>query len=276
MANFGSFTLTNVGEVVEYKAQTGKELKFSKFMIGNGAYTGDKKVLTALVNPLMTCEIKRLNIQTETTNKKVAVGFNLNTADVETGFYLKEIGLFAKDPDTNQDVLIYYGNAGDTADYIAPSSGTTISEKLIDLEIYISNVNTITATIDSSLTYATLSDFENFKNNVSTYAPSTLETILLATNWTYNNSTQLYEYRINDNTITAYDIAIGNMDLANQSKLKDGYINTYNGYMIIYTSKNPTVDVGITITVWKTTDTVPPEYTADEIDEIIEEAFEEV
>ena len=66
------------------------------------------------------------------------------------------------------------------------------------------------------------------------------------------------------------------MDLDNQNKLKDGYINTFDDYMIIYTSKNPEIDISMTITIWKTTDTIIPEYSESEIDELIEEAFEEV
>jgi len=276
MANFGKFKITNDGIDIEYKAQTGKKLEFTKFVLGDGEYTGDVLDLTYVVNEIMTVDIKRLDIQTLTSMKKVTIGFNLNTTDVETGFYLREIGLFAKDPDTSEEKLVFYGNSGTTADYISPSTGTTISEKLIDLKLYISNVNNITAVIDSSLTYATIQDFENFKNNVSGYAPTSTELTLIASNWVYNSQTGYYEYRITDETVTSYDLAMGNMTIENQNKLKNGYINTFDGYLIIYTTKNPGTDINITITVWKTTDTVEPEMTQEEVDELVNEAFEEV
>lgn len=273
MADFGKFKITDVGIELEYKAQTGKELKFSKFVLGDGYYTGDIKELTNIINPIMNAEIKRLNIQTLTENKKVSIGFNLNTAEITTGFYLREIGLFAKDPDTNEDILVFYGNAGDTADYISPNTSTTISEKLVDLELYISNVDNITAVIDSSLTYATLQDFETFKSNITGYAPTAKEVKLLTTDWNYNNTTKYYEYIINDTTITRHDIATGAMDIENQKKLIDGYINTYDDYLVIYTTTLPTSNIDITITVWKTTDVVDPDMSEQEITDLINDYF---
>ena len=275
MADFGKFEITNDGIEIEYKAQIGKPLNFTKFILGDGEYSGDILDLTSLVNPIKTVEVKRLDIQELTTVKKVIIGFNLNTADIQTGFYLREIGLYAKDPDTNQEKLVFYGNSGDTADYISPNTGTTISEKLIDLNLYLSNVDDITAVIDSSLVYATIQDFENFKNNVSGYAPTSTDYTLIASDWAYNSVTGYYEYNITDTDVTQYDLAVGTMTIENQNKLKDGYINTFDGYFVIYTTKNPTENIDITITIWKTTDTVEPEMTEAEVDELIEESFGE-
>lgn len=168
MADFGRFRITNGGIELEYKAQASGTMNFTKFVLGDGEYSGSIRELTNVVNPIMNAQITRLNVQTASTNKKVTIGFNINTSSISTGFYLREIGLFAEDPDTHQDVLVFYGNAGDTADYISSSSSTTISEKLIDLNVYIDDVDNITAVIDSSMVYVSKQEFDTYKGTVTT------------------------------------------------------------------------------------------------------------
>ena len=69
MADFGKFEITNDGIEIEYKAQIGKPLNFTKFILGDGEYSGDILDLTSLVNPIKTVEVKRLDIQELTTVK---------------------------------------------------------------------------------------------------------------------------------------------------------------------------------------------------------------
>ena len=113
MASFQPFKITNVGLNVQYKAQTGKELKFTKFILGDGTYTGSIRDLTSLVSPKESVDVKRLKITGTGSTKKVIIGFDIDTSKITTGFYLREIGLYAKDPDTNQEILVFYTNAGD-------------------------------------------------------------------------------------------------------------------------------------------------------------------
>lgn len=168
MASFQPFKITNVGLNVQYKAQTGKELKFTKFILGDGEYTGSIRDLVALVSPKESVDVKRLKITGTGSTKKVIIGFDIDTSKITTGFYLREIGLYAKDPDTNQEILVFYTNAGDTADYISNNTSTTITTKMINAELYISDVANITATIDTSMTYATLSEVNALSTQLET------------------------------------------------------------------------------------------------------------
>lgn len=272
MANFGLFKLTNVGLAVEYKAQGGKQLQFSKFSLGDGTYTGDVTVLTALVNKIIDVDVARLNVQT-TDNKKIIVGFNLDNSEITTGFYLREIGLYAKDPDTNEDVLMFYGNAGDTADYIAPGTGSNISETIVDLEINLSNATNITAVIDSTLTLVTKDEFENFKYDVERYAPVPKSVTLNPASWNFNSTTNEYEYTLTDEDISSGNFVIINMDLDNQKKFKQGWVETFNGYLKIYVSSLPTEDIDINLMVFYTTDANIANMTTAEIEELIEAAY---
>lgn len=167
MANFNSFKLTNNGLDLLYKAQTGKVLNFSKFALGDGNYTGSIRDLTSLVSPVRNEEIKRLNISGTGNLKKLIIGFDLESENIEVGFYLREIGIYAIDPDTDLEVLVYYSNSGDTADYISGATADTVQSKLINVELYISDVAEITAVIDDSLIYATKEDVLTLQNDIA-------------------------------------------------------------------------------------------------------------
>jgi len=171
MADFNSFEITNLGIALETRAQVEGNLNFTKFIIGDGTYSGSVKTLTGLIHPIMEVPISRLDSQT-TGNSKFTIGFDLSSQDVTTGFYLREIGIYAQDPDGGSDILVFYGNAGDTADYIEPSSSATMTEKMIDIEMYIDDIATITATIDSSLVYATQDDLANLQIQLNDKAPT--------------------------------------------------------------------------------------------------------
>lgn len=161
MANFSPFKFTNVGLDLEYNAQAGKPLNFSKFVLGDGEYTGSIRDLTELVNPVREEEIARFEIVGTGSKKRIRIGFSLDTTQITEGFYLREIGLYAKDPDTNEDVLMFYTNAGETADYISNNTSTTVTTKLINAEVFIDDVAEITASIETSLVYALAKDTYN-------------------------------------------------------------------------------------------------------------------
>ncbi len=67
-------------------------------------------------------------------------------------------------------------------------------------------------------------------------------------NWKLNTSTNLYEYDIINNVITADTLVNGHLDLQNQIKLNDAYISSYNGGYKIITSEKPIQDISINIT----------------------------
>lgn len=144
--------LTDVGQALLYKAQGGKVLKFTRFGLGDGELNGQAiQKLTTLLNEKMSSVISKLNVK----NNKVTVGLTFDNSDLTEGFYFRELGLFAEDPDTQEEILYMYGNSGDTSDYIDANTSKAIEENL-DVEIIISDVEDIRATIDGSLVYLTI------------------------------------------------------------------------------------------------------------------------
>lgn len=158
MASFTPFKFTSKGLDLEYKVQAGKVLRFSKFMLGDGYNTDSIRDLNNLINVVREEPITRMQITGSGDKKKIVLGFDLDTTKLTTGFYLREIGIMAIDPDTQEEILMFYTNAGETADYIANDTSSTVTTKLINAEIYITDVEEITATIDSSLVYVSRND----------------------------------------------------------------------------------------------------------------------
>ncbi|CQR58438.1 phage tail-collar fiber domain-containing protein [Paenibacillus riograndensis] len=164
MAVFGGMTLTNKGLVLQGKAQAGAQLKYTRIAIGDGVLSGQSiPAMNALISQKKSLSITRL--QTQPPNKAV-IGASLSNADITTGFYFREVGVFAQDPDAGE-ILYAYANAGVTADYIAPGGGTDIIEKVFDCIVVVGTASNITATLDDSLVFARESEV-TAKFNVST------------------------------------------------------------------------------------------------------------
>lgn len=162
MASFSSFKLTSKGLDLEYKAQMGKSLKFTKFELGDGELgLTPIKELTSLKHTVLSRNITKL----EKNNSKVTIGFMLDNKELTEGFYWKEIGIFAEDPDTKEEILFMYSTAGETADYIPAFNSGNMLEKYIDVDILLSDVEEVQATIESSLVYVTNQDFEKNKED---------------------------------------------------------------------------------------------------------------
>lgn len=79
---------------------------------------------------------------------------------------------------------------------------------------------------------------------------------LLVNGWQFNNETTYYEYTVQDNDITYDHYMDTSLDLANQSKLTNASIESFNGYYKIYTLEQPSEDVTMTIVFMPTEELV--------------------
>ena len=201
MADFGNFQITNKGIELESLAQAGTPINFTKFVLGDGTLDGPIAPMTNVINPIMNVPVVRCKVSDSNTNRKVTIGFDLLIEQVQTAFYMREIGLFAEDPNTHQDILVFYGNSGNTADYIPTSEGTTITEKLVDLELTVSSETEVTAIIDSSLVYTPKSEFGDLDNLTT----QNKNTIVSAVN-EINTNTNTLRQEMDDVTNRIYPI----------------------------------------------------------------------
>ncbi|WP_238649770.1 phage tail protein [Paenibacillus piscarius] len=157
MAVFGGMTLTNKGLVLQGKAQAGAQLNYTRVAVGDGSLSGQSiPALNGLISPKKSLPITRINIIPP---NKVTVGTVLRNADVTAGFFWREVGVFAQDPDAGE-ILYAYANAGATADYIPPGGGSDIIEKAFDCIVVVGTAANITAVIDESLVFAKKSELD--------------------------------------------------------------------------------------------------------------------
>ncbi|WP_405079350.1 phage tail protein [Paenibacillus chitinolyticus] len=174
MGAFGGFVLTNKGRNLQAKAQTGVTLNYTRMGVGDGQLGGQSiPALTKLIGEKKSLAISKLKIQTQ---GRAVIGAVLSNQDVTTGFYFREIGIYAQDPDEGE-ILYCYGNAGANAEYIPPVGGADIIEKSIDAIVVVGNAANVTAEIDKSLVFASQNDLAESEKRLKDYAESHLESV---------------------------------------------------------------------------------------------------
>lgn len=138
---------TTAGKALHTRAMAGAALTFTKMQMGDGD-PGSAKIesLTELVNEVASVNISALRHS----GNFAKISGVFSNADINTGFYWKEIGLFAADPDhpndRTKDILYCYQNAGSMAEYI-PAAGSDLITKRITIAAIVSNATTVTATL---------------------------------------------------------------------------------------------------------------------------------
>lgn len=159
--------ITTKGSELAAKTLQSKTLQFSKFAIGSGTLENSNvetiKALSNLLNVISTFSITDIS-RTNDTQVKIK-GLFKNT-DIEQDFFLRELGLYAIDPDTQEEVLFAYKNYGNEAEYI----DTAVEEKkeyYYNVIIKVDNANNVEISIDKNTVYVTQKEFEQ-SNRIDT------------------------------------------------------------------------------------------------------------
>ncbi|MGO4373482.1 hypothetical protein AB4Z21_22495, partial [Paenibacillus sp. MCAF20] len=164
MGAFNGLVLTNRGLALQGKVQAGAPLVYTKIAMGDGNLGGTTiPNLTAMISLKKNLPITRLTPQT---GGKALVGTNYSNSEITTGFYFRELGVFANDPDLGE-ILYCYGNAGAGADYIAPGGGADLVESHIVVQVLTGNASNVSAIIDESLVFVTLQEFDTAIGDLS-------------------------------------------------------------------------------------------------------------
>lgn len=151
--SFPALGFTTKGRALMAKALSGTTLNFTRIKMGSGTITNQTvAALTDLITPEVSLNITKA---TRTDTFYTVRGAFSNEA-LATGFYWREIGVFATDPDEGE-ILYAYSNNASGAEYIS-AAGSTLVEKMISVPIIVGNASTVTATIDSGLVYITPSE----------------------------------------------------------------------------------------------------------------------
>ena len=150
MAKFNGFILTEKGRELLAKGLAGETITFTKMAIGDGTSLTSERERTTLVNQITTLPI--LNINTKR-NGTCEINALLTNKSVTTGFYIKELGIFAHGND-NVEILYAY-NISTSPDFVPPFSANNVVEIEYVDTIIVDQVANVTAVIDPSITYIT-------------------------------------------------------------------------------------------------------------------------
>jgi hypothetical protein len=154
MSAFGGLILTNKGRALQAKVQAGAALHFNRIGIGDGNLASQSiSDLNALIAEKKSLAITKLKTQS---GGKAIVGGVLSNQGVAVGFYFREIGVFAQDPNDGE-ILYCYANSGAGAEYIPATGGPDIVEKNIDIITLTANAANVTADVASGI-YALATD----------------------------------------------------------------------------------------------------------------------
>lgn len=137
--SFATVLFTTKGRALQSKSLAGTALRFTRIGMGAGSLGGQSQVtLNAMIDPKVYINVNKVE---KSSNYAIVEGNFLNS-DVSTGFYWRELGIYAYDPDLGE-ILYCYGNAGALAEYIPPQS-EEIVEKVVRLSVIVGDNANIT------------------------------------------------------------------------------------------------------------------------------------
>ena len=243
MAKFNGFILTEKGRELLTKGLAGETITFTKMAIGDGTSLTSERERTTLVNQITTLPILNINVKR---NGTCEINALLTNKSVTTGFYIKELGIFAHGND-NVEILYAY-NISTSPDFVPPFSANNVVEIEYVDAIIVDQAANVTAVIDPSITYITK------KYADENYLVSSKLTEILGLEFGgniqdignktkgkfyYDNVTKFYYECIEDNSLTYNDSgkfrAISNKPISdkmeNLSEFESIKINIPNGYI---------------------------------------------
>jgi hypothetical protein len=143
-----------------------KAVIFTKVVAGDGDVPSGTSIrdLTAVVSPKMELEITN---KENLGNGHFTIRAILGNEELESGFYAKEIGVYAK-LDGDVEVLYAYTNGGNYVDYI-PDKSSPIDAQVFNIDVIIGNLQQATILINDE-THVTVQDLEEHNTNENAHA----------------------------------------------------------------------------------------------------------
>ena len=153
-----STQLTYKGLELLARGQLGKEINFTRVIMGDGEIgeAQDIRQLEGLVTPKLELPIKSINITGVGT---VTMEAELKNNNLLTGFFAREVGIFAKEGTEGDEILYAYRNTADDSEYIPAGGGSEVWNLLYDIVTVVDQAENITANIDGSVAYVTKLDY---------------------------------------------------------------------------------------------------------------------
>lgn len=171
--------LTYAGLNALAKCQQGKELHFTRVIMGDGRISDEQDIrqLTGLVSPRLVLPIKNIKISGTGTT---VLETELKNTNLDKGFIAREVGIFIYDPDTvtkkevdgktvydGTEILYAVRNTGDNSDYVPAGGGSDVWNVIYDIVTVIDQAENVTANINGDVAYLTRVDFAEHEDSSS-------------------------------------------------------------------------------------------------------------
>lgn len=155
MAKYPNITITQAGLNMIAANTSDKKIIYTKIGIGDGSLAENEDItkLADMKNKIISADIG--DIESDG-NGQFTLTTTISNKVVTTGFFAREIGIYAKF-DSEQEILYGYANAGTNADYL-PDNSQPVDELKLKITLIVGNVSNVTAVINSSIIFITLED----------------------------------------------------------------------------------------------------------------------
>lgn len=162
MSNWGKPVLTKQGLKLQAKVDAGNAMQLTKCRLGSGMIGSGQQLedLTELVAPVQTLPIASVTYSDD--SHACIISAVTDNSTVTTGYYLREFGIYAKDPDDGE---ILYAVASDSEPDFIPAKGiSTVISQEIGVALTFANAANVTAAVNTSAT-ATISYVNTYVTN---------------------------------------------------------------------------------------------------------------
>lgn len=165
MGAFKSAVITTKGQALLAKVVAGTtKLEFTKIAVSENVLSGDLASKTG-IGTIKQSEKVASVVRQNGANVKVSASFSNET--LGAGYYVRNIGLYANDPQDGE--ILYSISVADessaTADWMPPFNGIGVSSLLVDLVTAVSNASSVEVTVDPSAG-ATVAQIVNLQEQI--------------------------------------------------------------------------------------------------------------
>ncbi|WP_276764760.1 hypothetical protein [Phascolarctobacterium succinatutens] len=146
MSNWNGLILTKKGRQLSAKVEAGAPLCITKIKLGDGKVGSGTQLeeLNDLVHPMQIIGIAAKEVLDNGLCKLMAT---ITNNDLQTGYYMTELGLYADDPDEGE--ILYAITTSSAADYLPAAGGATAVSESFSIYISITNADNLMVKIDA-------------------------------------------------------------------------------------------------------------------------------
>ena len=163
--------ITQAGLDLIAKGNTGATIEFTRVALGDALQSNviqtptDEEILSMTNVIHQKQSIPKMADAQFTGGGTFTIKFQLNNADYTEGFWCREIGLFAKDPDTKKEILYCYKNNGVLSTYVPAGDGAIAMNLIVSLITIVDQTTNVRATISADFQFVTQADLLNHIND---------------------------------------------------------------------------------------------------------------